>query len=197
MAKKTTRKRRRSSGTSRRRKSMSEFPLSRRGKSRKRRRSGSRKKGLSEIFSPSTFKEGGKGMLSGSLGGGISFVVDMLVPKEKPGLRAISQLGAAILLGGGFNLPNVGAGVAGAYSNNLINQLYTKSLSEMENNDYADPNALDAFPDALDEDGNAMYLAEDGNFYYLEEFSLAEDGTYYLNEDMQANLYPGYINPVV
>lgn len=186
-------RRRKTTTTRRRRKSMSEFPLSRRGRKTTRRRKKAR--GLSEIFSPASFKDGGRASLSGALGGGIGFLADMLVPEGKPGLRAIVHIGASILLAGGFGMPNAGAGLAGAYVNNVAKDMYNKTLSEMDREEYADPDALDQYPDALDENGEAMYLAEDGNFYYLEEFDLAEDGNYYLSETMQANLYPGYINP--
>ena len=191
----TRKRKRKSSGTRRRKRTMSEnFPLSKRGSRRRRR---SKKTGLSEIFTPAGFKEGGKTAISGALGGGVSFLVDMLVPKSNQGLRAIAQLGTAIVLAGGFQMPNMGAGVMGAYANNMANGLYTKTLNEMEEEEFADEDALDEYPDALDEDGNPMYLADNGNFYYLEEFELAEDGNYYLSEDMQANLYPGYINPSI
>lgn len=135
-------------------------------------------------------------MLSGGFGGGVAYVADLLVGKDKPGLRAVTQLGLAVLIGGGFGMPQTGAGVAGAYAYNLIDNLKS-GLSEMEDTKYADEDALDQYPDALDEEGNPMFLAEDGNFYYLEEFELSEDGEYYLAEDMQARLYPGYVNPVV
>lgn len=185
---------RKKSTTRRRKKSMSEYPLSRRGK-RKTTRRRKTSRGLSELFSPASFKEGGRSALSGALGGGISFLVDMLVPQGKPGLRAIAQLGAGIVLAGGFQMPNAGAGLVGAYTSKLAEGLYNKTLSEMEGEEYADEDALDQYPDALDESGTPMYLADNGNFYYLEEFDLSEDGNYYLSETMQSNLYPGYINP--
>ena len=173
---------------------MSEFPLSRRGKSR--RKGSRRKKGLSEIFTQNTFKEGGKGMFSGAMGGGASYLIDLLVGKQNHGWRAAAQLTGAIVVGGGFGMPATGAGIAGAYAYNLIEEL-KGGMSDMEPNEYANQNAMDKYPDAMDEDGNAMFLADDGNFYYMEEFALHEDGQYYLREDMQANLYPGYVNPVV
>lgn len=189
----TPRKRR---TTRRRRRTMSEGSVTLGRKKRTRRRR-TRKSGLSEIFTPNTFKDGGKAFLNGSLGGGIGFVVDLLVPEGKPGLRFLGHAATSLVLGGAFNLPMMGAGVAGAYANSLANELYANTLSEMENINYANKNSMDKYPDALDENGNPMYLAEDGNFYYLEEFSLAEDGNYYLSQDMQAKLYPGYVNPII
>jgi hypothetical protein len=140
-------------------------------------------------------REAGKGLLSGGAGGGIAFLADMLVGTEKPGLRALANLGSAVLFAGAFKMPNTGAGIAGAYAKSLFEGLYNKALSEMENEDYANEDALDQYPDALDENGTPMYLAEDGNFYYLDEFELADDGNYYLSETGQAPLYPSYYIP--
>lgn len=190
-------KKRRSSAPrkrSRRKKTMSQnLPLARRRKSSHRRRK--KKTGLSEIFTHQTFKNAGMSSGSGAMGGLVSYGLDRVLPDGKPGLRAIVQLGSAFLLAGGLDKPYMGAGLMGAYSNNLANEFTSKSMSEMENTDYADDDSLDKYPDALDEDGNAMYLADDGNFYYLDEFELADDGEFQLSQTMQAELYPGYVNP--
>jgi len=166
------------------------FPLAKRGKRRSKRRS---KKGfMSEMISHQGLKNAGMSSLSGGIGGLGSLAIDRFVG-DKPGLRLISHLALALVVGAGFDKPNISAGVMGAYVKEAVGGAL--GLSEMDNTDYADPDAIDAYPDALDEDGNAMYLADDGNFYYLEEFDLAEDGNYYLAQTMQAELYPGYVNP--
>lgn len=191
----TKRKRKTGSRTrSRRRKTMSETPgLSRRRKTSRRRK----KKGLSEIFTHQSFMNSGKSLGSGGVGGGISFVLDKFAPDGKPLVRGLLQVGSALVLAGGFDKPMTGAGIAGAYVNNLLNENFGQSMSEMDPNDYANDDALDQYPDALDENGNPMYLAEDGNFYYLDEYELSEDGNYYLSETMQASLYPGYVRTTI
>jgi len=186
-------KRKRTTGTrsKRRRKSLSDFPLAKRGRKKSTRRR--RKKGmLSELVSHEGLKKAGKSAAGGGIGGVISGIIG-LVAGDKPGLKLALNLGGALVMGAAFDMPNVSAGMAGAVSHDLTTKLGSKLLGEMEREEFADEDSLDEYPDALDENGTGMYLAEDGNFYYLEDFELADDGNYYLSETMQAELYPSYI----
>ncbi len=189
MAKKKRARRRRST---KRRRSMSESSPARKTKRRSGKRR-SRKKGLSEIISHEGLKKAGKAGLKGLMGGGIVYGIDTLVGKDNHTMRIGANLLGALILGAGFDQPEIASGMLGALTYDLANEAHP--VSEMNDHDYADEDTLEENPDALDEAGNPMYLAEDGNFYYLNDFELAEDGNYYLSETMQANLYPGYVNP--
>lgn len=161
---------------------MSESGLSRRGKRRTTRR---RRRGMSEAFTVGTVKETGKAILSGAVGG---FGAGALIPKmlgkyNTPGGSLIAHTVASFLTGAVLGWQNVGAGIAGAYGSKLA------SGSMAENYNYANQDALNEMPDAMDEDGNAMYLADDGNFYYLEELQDAMELA--AGND---NAYPDYVN---
>lgn len=168
--------------TSRKRRLSSNKGLSRRGRSR------SRKGLLSEMFSPQAATQTGRAVLSGIAGGMLSKGIDRLLPVENQLTKGLIQLGASFVMGAVLKVPNLGAGIAGAYGAGLAERLFSpRPMGEMENEEYADPDALSAYPDALDDNGRPMYLAENGEFYYLEEFELAE--TFQSPE-----MYPRYVN---
>ena len=73
--------------------------------------------------------------------------------------------------------------MAGAFAASESAPMMSKMLNEDNEYDYADAGALNEMPVYLNEDGEAIYLNEDGGY------SLAED--IYLNED-EASIYPGY-----
>jgi len=162
------------------------------------------KMGLSEAFSHQGLKKSAKAAGGGFLGGAGFAVVDTLLDQamEDGAVRELTRFGTAAVLsiisGAVLDAPNIAAGVGGAYGQRIVQQVAGKMLSEMENEDYADEDSLEEYPDALDENGTPMYLADDGGFYYLEEFELA-DGSggqpYALAESFQANdMYPRYVN---
>jgi hypothetical protein len=129
-----------------------------------------------------------RGSFSGLVGGGISYGLNRVVPGESPLVHGLVQLGASFLAGAVMKAPNLGAGIAGAYGYQLAERLAGKAMGEdMDSADYADEDSLSQYPDALDENGTPMFLAEDGNFYYLEEFELAESF-------QDADMYPRYVN---
>lgn len=165
-------------------------------KTRRRRSGGRRRRGLSEIFSPAGFRDGAMNTLWGTGGGMAANLIDRLGAGEaSPLLRGGIQVGAAVLVSAVFKQDKLAAGMAGGYGYTLLDELLgERALSEdWDDTDYADDDAMSEYPDALDEEGNPMFLAEDGNLYYLEEFDLAEDGTMYLAENGMARMYPDFV----
>jgi hypothetical protein len=128
--------------------------------------------------------QSGKTVLSGMVGGAGSRLISKLIPEENTLTQGLVQLGASFIVSSVLKMPNVGAGMAGAYGAKLMDKL-TGTMSE--EGEYTEANGLDRYPDALDENGTPMFLAEDGNFYYLEEFELSES---FQDETM----YPRYVN---
>jgi hypothetical protein len=163
-------------------------------KRRKKTRSG--KNFLGEMFKPEAFKEAGKNGFNGLLGGGLGKIVDSLLPADTNDfMRFLIHGGGIVVMGASFKMPKMATGWAGGLGWDTMGKLQTKLLSEMENADFANKDSMEETPDALDENGTPMYLAEDGNFYYMEEFELGEDGEMYLSASFQANdMYPQYIN---
>lgn len=184
----------------RRRKTMSEPGTRRRRSTRsgsRRRRRSSRKGGLSEIFSPAGFKNAGIVNLWGLGGGMASNLIDRVLPQDaSPLLRGGIQLGSAMLVSAVFKKDHLAAGMSGAYGYELLNSLTGGMSEDWDDADYADDDAMSEYPDALDEEGNPMFLAEDGELYYLEEYDLADDGSMYLAETGISRMYPDYVqNP--
>ena len=179
------RRRKKSSRKRSRRKGMSEGTSfmsagRKRRKGRKRRRSGF----LSESFSGSRWTQAGKATGGGAVGGVAAHFINRF---EMNGLtRFVANVASSLLAATVFDAPSVGAGIAGAYSMLATQQLQDGTLKE--DADYADPNVLAEYPQFADANGNAMFLAEDGNLYYLDE--PGQTDPLYLSE----NIYPNYFN---
>ena len=179
-------------------------------KTRTKRRGRRRKKSmLSEIVSPEGFKRTGKSYLGGLVGGVGAAGIDALLPANSSVMWRVAANGGVALVAGAMGWDSVAAGMGGATGYQLGQKLTQKLLSEMEEEEMADDDVLSDYPDALDEAGNPMFLAEDeyverglaaaGEFYYLEELEEMEEAyladSYYLSESFQANdMYPAYIN---
>lgn len=184
------RKRKKSSRRRSRRMSEGASFMSSPGRKSRRRKGGRRRKRgfLSEGFSTSAMQNSGKAVLSGLVGGGIANILNRF---EVPAWgRAVMNLGASFVAGTVLGMPNVGAGMAGAYGLLLSEQLTQGTLKE--NFDYADQNVLSDHPQFADAEGNPMFLAEDGNLYYLEEGEPQINPAYELS---QGGIYANYINP--
>lgn len=196
-----TRKKRRT-----RKRGLSENNLSRRvSRTRKgvRKRSRTRSKGmLSEMFSASSATSTGKSMLSGAIAGyGVSFAEPMLSPLPKLTQHAII-LGGSFIAGTVLKMPNISVGIASAWGYKLAKDMQGMA----EDGDWADEDSMDEEPEYLDEAGNPIFLAADGNFYYLDENVMEEDEDDGMEEEdddegmsqgeflAQGGLYPDYVN---
>jgi hypothetical protein len=160
------------------------------------------------MISHEGFKKTGKAYLGGLTGGVIASGIDALLPKDSSVLWRVGANGlVALVAGAGLDMPSIASGLGGATGYQLGEKLKQKLLSEMEEEEMANEDSLSEYPDALDENGQPMYLADDsyverglaepGEFYYLEELEemeLAEE-QYALAESFQANdMYPAYVN---
>jgi len=162
-----------------------------------------RKRGfMGEIVSHEGLKKTGKAFGSGMFGGGLFAIADGFIGDDGSELlRFGAAAGIALVAGAAMDKPGVAAGVGGAYGYRMGEVIGKKvfGLGEMEDVDYADDDALEQYPDALDEDGNPMMLADDGEFYYMEEmgdaYSLSANSPYALAETFQdRDMYPRYVN---
>jgi hypothetical protein len=134
------------------------------------RRRRTRKRGgmLSEIMNPQTATESAKCVLSGTIGGFGAGMLDEPTQELSPLARGGVFLGASFLVASILKMPNVASGIAGAYGLMLQRKVTGLSEDDMFNRmDYVDN--LEEEPEYLDEAGNPMFLADDGQFYYLEE----------------------------
>lgn len=194
------RRKRKSTGSAKRRTGTKKTTSKRRGKRR-------RKGMLSEMISHEGFKKTGKAYIGGLAGGVIASGIDAILPKDSSVLWRVGANGlVALVAGAGLDMPSIASGLGGATGYQLGQTLTNKLLSEMEEEEMADDDALSDYPDALDENGNPMYLADDSyvdrgladpnEFYYLEELEEMElADQYYLAESFQANdMYPAYVN---
>ena len=180
---------------SRRRRRMSEAtPLSAKRRTRRKKRSLS--EGLSAIVGTH-----GANAVSVSLGGFLGGYASGFVTNIVTGGTANKTTEGLINVGGAlalayFGMPNVGAGVLGAYAERLRVSMQTMS----EGYDYANERAFEEntnMPVFMDEEGNAVMVSEEGEMYYLEETTpLSATAPEFLAETPQflAESYlPGYI----
>jgi len=164
--------------------------LSKRRKSPVRRRKHSRRKGmLSELMNPATATQSAKAVFSGAVGGFAAGYLDEPTQTMQPIVRGAVFLGASFLASSILKMPNVGSGIAGAYGL-LLNRKMQGLADDFEQTDYAEE-TLNASPEFLDENGKEMFLADDGEFYYLEEFETDEDENQ-MSANYLAEYMPGY-----
>ena len=177
MARKKTRKK----STTRRRRTMgANITLGARRRKRTTRR---RKSGLSEMFSPSTATAAARSLGAAAVGGILAAQVSRMLAKQPTYTRVTASVIASFLTYAVGGYPSMAAGMAGAFAATESEPMMAKMLHDGNEYDYADAGALNEMPVYLNEDGEAIYLNEDGGY------SLAED--IYLNED-EASIYPGY-----
>lgn len=197
MAKKTRKKRRSM-------REMSASPMRTRKRSFMRRRT--RKKGMSELFSPETAKAAAEVVSSGALGGAIAGAGHKIIANQKNLVRYGLEGAASFLTFALLNKPSMAAGMAGAFAALELQPVYTKFLNEEA--DFAEENSINELPMFMNEDGDPLTLSADvdGTPIYLNEatgettpvddvtFSeavyLQEDGVY-LQED-GSGIYPAY-----
>lgn len=173
------------------RKSLSATGLMAKGKRRTRRTS--KKRGLSEAFSPSQATASAKTLLGGAMGG---FGYGIIKPQiDSATDNKLYQngivLGASFLISAVLKMDNVASGMIGGWASDMAKTI--GGLNEMNDTDYS--SGMDE-PEYLDEMGEPMYLADDGNFYYLDEMNEDE-----MMDEMgepvylaDSNFYPEYVN---
>lgn len=150
---------------------------------RKRTTTRRRKSGLSEMFSPSTATAAARSLGAAAIGGVLAAQVSRMLAKQPTYTRVTASVIASFLTYAVGGYPSMAAGMAGAFAATESEPMMNKMLNDGNEYDYADAGALNEMPVYLNEDGEAIYLNEDGGY------SLAED--IYLNED-EASIYPGY-----
>ena len=189
-----TRKRKRKSNS---RKPMSQSVSRRVSKGRSKRRSASRSKmGLSEMMNPASATHTGKGMLrSAVVGYGVRSVEPMLETLPKYAQHII-LLGGSFVAGTVLKMDGVSNSLATIWGYKLAGDMQGMN----DDGDWADEDSLEEEEEYMDENGTPMYLADDGNVYYLEELysddELSEmeeselgEGTYLAN----GLPYPSYV----
>jgi len=160
-----------------------------------RRKRSTRRKGLSEMFTASTAMAAAKSIGAGALGGFIAGGAHRLVATQQPLTRYALGAGASFITYALLGYPMMASGMAGAFTAIESQKLYDGMLNE---DFYADPDAINQLPVMMNEDGDVITLAQDasGEMIYLNEatgdVTLAEE--VYLNEDIYADsgVYPNY-----
>ena len=152
------------------------------GARRRKRTTRRRKSGLSEMFSPSTATAAARSLGAAAVGGILAAQVSRILSKQPTYTRIGGSIIASFLTYAVGGYPSMAAGMAGAFAATETEPMMAKMLNDGNEYDYADAGALNEMPVYLNEDGEAIYLNEDGGY------SLAED--IYLNED--DSIYPAY-----
>ena len=175
MARKKTRKK----STTRRRRTMgANITLGARRRKRTTRR---RKSGLSEMFSPSTATAAARSLGAAAIGGILASQVSRMLAKQPTYTRVTASVIASFLTYAVGGYPSMAAGMAGAFAATESEPMMAKMLNDGNEYDYADAGALNEMPVYLNEDGEAIYLNEDGGYSLAEEIYLNEDDSIYPN----------------
>lgn len=179
-------KKRRSSGkrrASRRRRSMSDPGMSsRRGRKKSRRSGARRRRGMGEVFTATGFKRGLKTTGLGALGGGISKAADLILGENELVRTGVPMVGSVVLgaVSGERSAGElIAAGIAGGAGRAYLDRLEVQLMSD---NEYANEDALSDYPDALSEDGKPLYLCDDGNLYFSDDFQQTPEGEFILSD---------------
>lgn len=169
-----------------------------RGRSKRRSASRSSKMGLSEAFNPASATHTGKSMLkSAVVGYGMRSVEPLLDTMSKP-LQHGVILGASFIAGTVLKMDSISNSIATIWGYKLANDMQGMN----DDGDWANEDSMDEDAEYMDEAGNPMYLADDGQFYYLDEGDDDDDDS--MDEDeMMGEVqylasngipYPGYAN---
>lgn len=150
-----------------------------RATARRRTRRRSRRKGMSEVFTSGGVKKGAKSTLIGIGGGVVAKGIDLVSDNEivKGGLSLVIAFAASAM-----GAEHFGAGLAGGWAFGATDRLEKKFMSDFNNANYTDEDALNDYPDALSDDGIPLYLGDDGYYYFSDDFHKNDDGTYTLSD---------------
>jgi len=152
----------------------------------RRRRTARRKSGLADMFNPTIAMQSAKNTLMASGGGLLSMVVNKSILPPTSG--KVAKVGTALI--GGFLLSSFGMASAGSgFTGGLMALAFQNGLlaedDEMQEEYFADDDVLSDEPIFLDEQGNAMFLNENGGepfMQYLNEEELSIYGSGYTNQ---------------
>lgn len=111
------------------------------------------------------------GVAGGGAVGGALYTAPQFFLKLPLWGKGLYALGASVAAAK-FKAPSVGAGMAGAFVQDLAKTLFSTSLKDLDNANYVDASTL-SDSGYLDEDGNQVLCDNSGNM-----FALADDGEY-------------------
>lgn len=157
---------------------------------------------MSEMFTSATAHAAARVVGAGALGGLAAGAVNRVLTKSSDVTRIGIEIGAAFVTYAVLQYPNMSAGMAGAFAALESQPLYNKFLAEDDDEVmFADDDAINEMPDFMNENGDALTLAENeyGQPVYLNEstgeVTLAESlylqETAFLQEDTD-QIYPDY-----
>ena len=169
--------------------------------SKVRRRRSTRKGGLlsASAFNSSNLMASGREIVGGGIGGFIGGKLYHYTASYSP-FQKLLAFGGTAMASHMFGYKNMASGIAGAYGFAVATGQPGMSEGEMEDNEFADDDALSEMADGMDESGNPMFLAADGNYYYMHELEEGEMEEDEMEEDesmsaqLLASSYPDYVN---
>jgi len=115
--------------------------------------------------------------IGGAAGGGI-YIAPQFMFKLPWWGKALYAVGTSVVAAK-MKYPSVGAGIAGAYVQDMAKTMLSTALKDLDDTDYVDASTL-SDSGYLDEDGNAVMMDDDGNMY-----ALSDNGSYALAGNMQ------------
>jgi hypothetical protein len=137
-----------------------------------------RKKGMSELFNASTAMAAGRTLGAAAIGGVIASGLGKMLATQP----VYSRIGAGLVASfvtytiGGF--PSMAAGMAGAIAAQESQPILTKLGLADGYYDYANADSLNEMPIYLNDNGDAVYLNEDGSVTLAEDIYLANNSIY-------------------
>jgi len=134
-----------------------------------------KKKGvLSEMASPERFKQSGKAVMSGAVGGASVHVIEKVYPATwGVGARLLSGLLASFVTATVFDMPMMASGMAGAVGYKAMDEhLLAEDEDDdddMKDGEFTDAEVLEEMPEYLSADGGVLMEDAKGNLYSLSE----------------------------
>jgi len=107
-----------------------------------------RKRGLSDVFSPAIVRGGAGTVIAGALGGYLTAPAEKFMPKDwNDSQRGLAKIVGGFLTATVLGMPNIGAGMAGAGAAELAKSRDPLSeIFDMDGDVYADPEILQSYP---------------------------------------------------
>lgn len=136
-----------------------------------------KKKGfLGDLLNPTTATNSLKSMVAASGGGTAAVGFQRILPtKWQTGARLAASVGVAFIGHAVLQSPNLASGFLGGNIALIVAKEQYGMTGLYENGaGYVDPDALRDAPLFMDEDGNALYMDENGDYHQLTEEQLSE-----------------------